>query len=562
MKQTKRMSFFRLMGMLALLTALATGWAFAEGLEKDVVVLFTSDVHCGVEQGFGYAGLKAIKTQMEREGNHVLLVDNGDSIQGEPVGLLTQGEAIIELMNRMGYDVAIPGNHEFEYGLECFLSLTEKANYPYVSCNFNREGKLVFPAYVMKEFDGVKLAFVGVTTPKTLLSSTPRFFQDDDGNFIYGFMQENDGADLYAGVQRAVDDARAEGADYVFLMGHLGLEAEAEPYTYADVLSHTTGIDAMLDGHSHDLEKVVMKDRDGKRIIRQACGTKLKGVGWMRISAADGSVDTGVYTWNNPVPAPKLLGIENDMTQAVDDTLNGLDEWLSTKVGVSAVDLLVEDASAVGDDGKPVRVMKLAETNMGDLLTDAFRAFTGADVAIMSGGSARKTLPAGDITIRNLVSVFPFGNHVTLLEITGQQLLDALEWGSRYVPLPSGAFPHVSGMSFEVHTDIKSGCQADDHDRFVRVEGKYRVKNVMVGGEPLDLQRTYKIAGQDFMLLSQGNGYTMFKGGKVLIQPAELDYMAVASYIQNDLKGVIGEEYAAPYGQGRVVAVEEMKAAA
>ena len=248
----------------------------------------------------------------------MLLVDNGDALQGGPLGLLTQEEAMIELMNRMGYDIAIPGNHDFDYGMERFLSLTEAANFPFICCNFNREGQLVFPSYIIKEFDGVKLAFVGVTTPQTLYTSTPRYFQDESGNFIYGFMQGNDGADLYEAVQSAVDDARSEGADYVILLGHLGHDAVAIPYTYADVLGHTTGIDAMLDGHSHDTGKVVMKNRDGREIIRQASGTQLEGIGWLRICAADGSLDTGLYTWSDPVPAPKLLGIENEMSAVVE----------------------------------------------------------------------------------------------------------------------------------------------------------------------------------------------------------------------------------------------------
>ena len=254
--------------LLVMLALLSVGWGFAEGLEKDVVVLFTSDVHCGVDQGFGFVGLKAIKTQLEREGCHVLLVDNGDAVQGGPLGLLTQGAGMIEMMNQMGYDIAIPGNHDFAYGMERFLSLTEAATFPFVSCNFNHEGELVFPPYVIREFDGVKLAFVGVTTPQTLYTSTPRYFQDETGRFIYGFMQGGDGAELCAAVQSAVDDARAEGADYVILQGHLGYNAAAKPYTYADVLEHTTGIDAMLDGHSHDKDKVAVKNLEGREVTR------------------------------------------------------------------------------------------------------------------------------------------------------------------------------------------------------------------------------------------------------------------------------------------------------
>ena len=453
MKQKKKGLLRRIGCVLVALALLATGWAFAEGaqapqLKKDLVVLFTSDVHCGVDRGFGYVGLKAIRNQLEREGCHVLLVDNGDAMQGGPLGLLTQGEAMIELMNRMGYDIAIPGNHDFDYGMERFLSLTEAADFPFICCNFNREGQLVFPPYIMKEFDGVKLAFVGVTTPQTLYTSTPRYFQDENGNFIYGFMQGNDGADLYEAVQSAVDDARSEGADYVILLGHLGHDAVAIPYTYADVLGHTTGIDAMLDGHSHDTGKVVMKNRDGREIIRQASGTQLEGIGWLRICAADGSLDTGLYTWSDPVPAPKLLGIENEMSAVVDEAQNALGEWLNTKVGVSTAEQTIYDPTAMDEYGKPLLIVRVSETNLGDLVTDAFRPQSGADVALDCAGSIRTNLPQGDITISNLLSIYPFGNHVSMRQITGQQLLDALEWGVKDVPRGFGGFLQVSGLSY------------------------------------------------------------------------------------------------------------------
>ncbi|MBQ3305301.1 MAG: bifunctional metallophosphatase/5'-nucleotidase [Clostridia bacterium] len=562
MKQKKKGLLRRIGCVLVVLALLATGWAFAEGaqapqLKKDLVVLFTSDVHCGVDRGFGYVGLKAIRNQLEREGCHVLLVDNGDAMQGGPLGLLTQGEAMIELMNRMGYDIAIPGNHDFDYGMERFLSLTEAADFPFICCNFNREGQLVFPPYIMKEFDGVKLAFVGVTTPQTLYTSTPRYFQDENGNFIYGFMQGNDGADLYEAVQRAADDARSEGADYVILLGHLGHDAVAIPYTYADVLGHTTGIDAMLDGHSHDTSKVVMKNRDGREIIRQASGTQLEGIGWLRISAADGSLDTGLYTWSDPVPAPKLLGIENEMSAVVDEAQNALGEWLNTKVGVSTAEQTIYDPTAMDEYGRPLLIVRVSETNLGDLVTDAFRAQSGTDVAIDCAGSIRTNLPKGDITLSNLLSIYPFGNHVSMRQITGQQLLDALEWGVKDVPGGFGGFLQVSGLSYEFNPNIKSSCQMDENNMFAGVTGEYRVKNVTVGGEPLDLERTYKVAAMDYLLLNHGNGFTMFDGGKILWQSEDLDYLVVARYIRDGLNGVVGEAYENPYGQGRIVAVEE-----
>lgn len=218
------------LAMLYAVTAMGGEAASEEtGLTKDVVVLYTSDVHCGVDQGFGYVGLQQVREQLEAAGNYTLLVDDGDNIQGEPLGTMTTGQASIELMNAMKYDVAIPGNHEFDYGMDRFLELTQMAEFPYISCNFNKEGELVFDPYVIKEFDGVQIAFVGVTTPKTLTSSTPKYFMDEEGNFIYGFLQDETGEAVYNAVQTAVDDARAEGADYVFVMGHLGNEAECEP---------------------------------------------------------------------------------------------------------------------------------------------------------------------------------------------------------------------------------------------------------------------------------------------------------------------------------------------
>ena len=403
----------------------------------------------------------------------------------------------------------------------------------------------------------MKLAFVGVTTPQTLYTSTPRYFQDESGNFIYGFMQGNDGADLYEAVQSAVDDARSEGADYVILLGHLGHDAVAIPYTYADVLGHTTGIDAMLDGHSHDTGKVVMKNRDGREIIRQASGTQLEGIGWLRISAADGSIDTGLYTWSDPVPAPKLLGIENEMSAVVDDAQNALGEWLNTKVGVSTAEQTIYDPTAQDEYGRPLLIVRVSETNLGDLVTDAFRAQSGADVAIDSAGSIRTNLPKGDITISSLLSIYPFGNHVSMRQITGQQLMDALEWGVKDVPRGFGGFLQVSGLSYEFDPNIKSGCRMDENNMFAGVTGEYRVKNVMVGGEPLEPERTYKVAAVDYLLLNHGNGFTMFDGGRILWQSEDLDYMVVARYIRDGLDGVVGEAYENPYGQGRIVAIGE-----
>ncbi len=542
--------------VLAMLLCVVPGMAEERTtkMTKDVVILFTSDVHCGIDQGFGYAGLYAVKEQLAKS-NHVLLVDDGDAIQGEPVGTVTHGSAIIDLMNTVGYDVAIPGNHEYDYGMENFMNLTKQAKFPYISCNFTKNGELVFPSYVIKEVDGVKIGFIGITTPETLTKDTPKNFQDDQGNFIYSFMEDGTGEKLYAAVQTAADDARKAGADYVIAIAHLGNDASSSPYNYADVLSHTTGIDAMVDGHSHDTDQLVMKNKDGKDVIRAACGTKLEGIGYVTISAKDGSLSYGLYTWHNSTSAPALLGIENEVSKAVSAATDGLNAELSKVVAKTAVDLTVNDPTAKDTNGSPIRIIRNAETNLGDLCADAYRDQTGAQVAIVNGGGIRASISAGDITLNDIMKVHPFGNQILVLEVTGQQLLDALEFASRDVPNECGSFLQVSGMTYEIHTYIKSSCTMDDKGVFTGVTGEYRVKNVKIGDEPLDLTKTYTLAGHDHTLLNGGGGMSMFNGCKVVKKNVKLDNQVLIDYIVNTLGGVVGEAYANPYGQGRIVAV-------
>ena len=549
----------KLLGILLTIAMLltcvcATAENATPALTRDLTILFTSDVHCGIDQGFGYAGLAAMRDQLAKKAN-VLLVDDGDAIQGEPVGTMTKGEAIIGLMNAVGYDLATPGNHEFDYGMENFLELTKKANFPYISANFNKNGELVFQPYVIKDVEGVKVAFVGVTTPRTITSSTPKYFQDENGNFIYGFMEDETGEKLYAGVQSAVDAARAEGAAYVFVMGHVGNEDNCRPYTYADIITNTTGIDAFMDGHSHDTDKATVTNKEGKKVLRVACGTKLGCVGYVTVSAKDGAITGGLYTWDNAISAPDLLGIENSVTTAVAEATDELNAKLSQVVAHTAVKLTVDDPTAVDEAGKPIRIIRRAETNLGDLCADAYRDQSGAQIALVNGGGIRTNIEAGDITLNNILKVHPFGNEMCVVEVTGQQVLDALEYGARDVPNECGGFMQVSGLTYEIHTYIPSSCTHDERNMFTGVDGEYRVKNVKVGGEDLDVTKTYTLASHNYMLLGDGDGMAMFRGAKVLKEGVKLDNQVLIDYIVDTLGGVVGEAYANPYGEGRIVAV-------
>ena len=554
MKRMNRKLLCMLLVTLMLVTAIG-GAAFADG-EKDIVILFTSDIHCGVDQGFGYAGLEGVRDYLVAQGNDVILVDDGDNIQGEPIGTMTKGQALVDLMGQMGYSIAIPGNHEFDYGMDRFLALAEKAKFDYISCNFNREGELVFQPYVIRDLGGAKVAFVGVTTPKTLTSSTPKYFQDENGEFVYGFFQDETGEALYAAVQKAVDDARAEGADYVVVMGHLGNELECAPWKYDDVISNVSGIDVFLDGHSHDTEQVVMKDKDGKDVVRSACGTKLACIGWCRIDM-EGKITAGVYTWNNDAPLPEMLGLQNKMSKAVTAAKAALDKKIKEVVASSAVLLTVNDPEAVDENGRPIRMVRRAETNLGDLCADAYRFQSGADVAFVNGGGVRANIPAGKITLNDILKVHPFGNAMCVIEVKGQQILDALEWGARKVPGENGGFLQVSGLSYEIHSYIPDPCKADENTMFAGIEGERRVQNVLIGGEPIDPEATYTLASHDYMLLNGGDGYSMFAGAPVLQDRVKLDNQVLIDYITETLGGVIGEEYEDLTGEGRIVIVEE-----
>ncbi len=543
--------------MALILLAAPAGGVHAEenaALTKDLVVLFTSDVHCGMDQGFTYAGVKAVKDAMA-EKHHVLLVDNGDSIQGEPIGMMTRGMADIELMNAVGYDIAIPGNHEFDYGADRFLELAEQARFPYICCNLFRKGRPLFAPYVLREFDGVKIGFVGADTPETITSSTPRYFQDQDGNYIYDFLQADETA-FYAAIQQAADGARAEGAAYVILLAHLGNAAASHPFNYADVIEHTTGIDAVLDGHSHDNDKAVMKNPEGKTVVRQACGTKLASIGWLRISAADGSVDTGLYTWNNDSSVPELLSIRNDISAMLEEKNDEIKARLSETIGYAATELTINDPEAKDEAGRPVRIIRRAETNLGDFCTDAIRAITGAEAAFMDAGAMRVSIPRGPVTLRDLMALWPFTNTLMLVEASGRQLLDCLEWGAKDLPEESGAFVHVSGMTYEIDLSVESSCTQDEYGMFTGVTGEYRVKNVTVGGEPLDPDRIYRLGGASYLIADQGNGSTALNGAKRLWESEKPDYEMLADYIRNELRGEIGAGYENPYGAGRITAAE------
>ena len=536
MKQRKFISVLLALAMIFSSFAFAfadedTAAVTAAPASEDIVILHLNDAHC--HNYADYAKLVTLAKDAD------LLVDNGDAIQGDVIGTLSKGEYITEIMNYVGIDVAGLGNHEFDYGMDQVKKIVnEVAEFPYVCCNLIdlKTGKPLFDAYKILEAKGKKIAFVGVDTPETFVKSTPTYFQDAEGNYIYSFCEGKEGATLYAAVQKAVDDAKAEGADYVIVVGHLGVEAESAPYRSTDVIANVSGIDAFIDGHSHTEFSETVKDKDGKDVYLQQTGCYLANIGKLTI-AADGTISGE----NVPVE-----GIEADAETA--EFIAGITEKFQAMteevVAKTEVNLTTKDA-----DGS--RAVRSKETNLGDLCADAYLNVMDADVAFVNGGGIRADLPVGDITYGQIVAVHPFGNMACLVEVTGQQILDALELGYSQLPGELGGFLQVAGLTCTVDATIPSPVVRNDKNEFVAVEGERRVSDVKVGGEPLDPEKIYKLASHNYMLKNGGDGYTMFgKNNKSILRDEVLiDNQVLINYIVDKLNGVVGEAYAEPQGR-------------
>ena len=518
-----------------------------------VVILFTSDIHCGIDTGFGMDGVRQVRDTLEAQGYTTLLVDDGDAIQGEAIGILTKGKAIADMMNALHYDVAVPGNHEFDYGTDVFLQIAEAAEFPYICCNLTKDGKAVLPDHVVIEAAGIKIGFVGAVTPNTLTKSTPTNFMNEEGEFVYGFMRDEDGSALYEAIQKAADAARAEGADLVYLLGHLGMDSTDSPWTYADVIANTRGIDVVLDGHTHDTVQVVMKNLDGEDVPRSACGTKLNCIGYSFIDPEKGVEKTGIWSWSNSETPAQVLGYANEITDKIAETLKEFNELLSQKIADLPFELTINDPNERDSSGNPVRMVRRAETNLADLCADAIRDATGADIALINGGGVRTSIPAGELTYGDVMSVMPFCNNLCSVQLTGQQIIDALEWGCRALPDQLGGFLQVSGLSYVVDISIPSSCTEDANGMFSGVDGPRRVRSVKVGGEDIDPAELYTVGGSEYILIERGDGFSMFEGAPVIIAEGKLDSQAFIDYVTVTMEGTVSRVYEDPYGQGRIV---------
>ena len=526
---------------------------------KGMVILHTNDVHCGFEAddtSFGAADLAAYKAHLEAEGYNVILVDAGDFVQGGVIGTLSDGEYPMQIMNELGYDVAVPGNHEFDYGMDTFFKLTGEAEFTYLSVNFTdlRTGEKPFQAYTIIDAEQYRIAFVGLTTPETPTSSRPSNFQDEDGNYIYGFLGGDDGTVLYTAVQNAIDAAYADGADYVFAIGHMGDYVYDDRWSSIAVFEHVSGLTGFIDGHSHSEIIAEGWDKNGNDVWLTSTGTKLQTIGQITITP-EREVNCELINKGDYTVSTDENSAEYKAYQKMSDFIAGIDEQYNELAGTVVAKTDVE--LTVNDPETGERAVRSSETNLGDLCADAYRAKTGADIGLINGGGVRANIAAGDITYGNIIDVQPFGNSLCVVEATGQQILDCLEMGAVHTPEENGGFMQASGLSYTVNTYIPSSVTTDENGNFTGVDGEYRVKNVLVNGEPLDLERSYTVASHNYLLLNGGDGMSMFKDCNMLAKEIALDNQALIDYITDDLGGTVGEEYSDPRGSGRIAVVNE-----
>ncbi|MBQ6518952.1 MAG: bifunctional metallophosphatase/5'-nucleotidase [Anaerolineaceae bacterium] len=520
---------------------------------EDIVILFTNDIHCGYEDNLTFSAVAELKDFYETITPNVLLVDNGDAVQGDVIGAVSQGEYIIEFMNAAGYDYATLGNHEFDYGMEQLEKLIDMAEFQYVSANLTYNGnkvnklKAVKP-YAIHEFGDVKVAFVGASTPLSIATSTPSFFQEN-GEYVYDFGYGMDGEIMYSMIQDAVDSARLEGADYVILLSHLGMKEDTEPYRSIDLIENTTGIDAVLDGHSHSvIASMMVPNEDGDLIPLASTGTKLQYIGVLNI-ADTGAITTTIVNGT----LPRSVGF--DVVEAA--ITADYEEIINEVVASSNVDLWITD-----EDG--IRMVRSRETNLGDLVADAYLNATKADIAFANGGGIRVNMSAGDLTFADIKACHPFGNQLYAVKATGQQVLDALEWTSRKTQAEYktadgnatgevGGFLQVAGLRYTIDTSVESPAIEDEKGMFFGFieDAPRRVVDVEVEKDgkwtPIDPTAEYLVASHNYLLAEGGDGTTMFMEDPVALDPGIMDYQVVVNYITS-LKGDLSA-YKEPQGR-------------
>ena len=529
-----------------------TGEEFPAGDPDEVaaVILHTNDVHVGLQDNIGYDGLSLYRKELEALYDNVLLIDAGDAIQGAALGAMSKGAEIIKIMNELGYDLAIPGNHEFDFGFDVLDDCSEQLACGYICANFcTIDGETVFEPWRILEAGDLKIGFVGAVTPDTFTRSAIKDVVNEVGEPMYDFLADETGDRLAGALQKNIDEVREQGADYVILVAHLGNATEnTSIYSSNAIVGKLNGIDMVIDGHSHEVYNTAIPDKDGKMTPIAQTGTKLQHIGQLTVYK-DGHLEENIIDLvpeSAAVPAESVTRkneeryVDPETKTFIDNIYGAYDSIMSRKIGDLSVDLIKME------NGKDLS--RTAENGLCELAADAFRAVGGTQAGLIGAGSLRTNLEAGEVTYQDVVDILPYCNEVIMAEVSGQTLLDALEFGVSFLPENSGGFPQVSGITFSINTEIESSVTMNEKKQFVSVDGEYRVHDVKVDGKDLDPDAIYTLAITQY-LLTGGDGFTMFEDAEIISTTGLADNEVVMKYIEEDLNGVIPETYAEPQGR-------------
>ena len=531
--------------VMTLTLLVSSAWADEpKPLNGKTVILHTNDVHGSIEL---YAKVAAMKGDYEAQGAQVILADAGDYSQGTVYVSVNKGKDAVTMMNAAGYDVATIGNHEFDYGYAQLKSNLDSAVFKVVCANVLQDGSPVFDAYTMINKGGVQVAFVGLETPEAQTKANPALIQGL--TFLAG-------DEMYAAVQTQVDAAKTAGADIVIVLTHLGVDSSSEPNTSYDLYEKVTGIDFIIDGHSHT---VMTKGPEGEPI--QSTGTALNNIGVITIDNATKKIESNelIPIWHTEEVDGKNVTVydytKSDATvaNAAKAIIDPIDADYDKKFAESAVDL--NGAKAPGN--------RTEETNLGDLITDAMMwaiktKAPGVDmnnaVAITNGGGIRAAIAKGDITKKDVNTVLPFGNTLAVVYVKGSELLEALEVSTYCTPKSLGGFPQFAGMEVELNT----ACEYDANDTTYPGSTYFGPKSInritikTVNGKAFDKDATYAVITNDF-LAAGGDTYYAFAAAQTQFDTGlPLDEILM-EYITVELNGVVTDKYAAPQGRLTIV---------
>lgn len=493
------------------------------GSDKSIVILYENDVHCAIDGYSRFAGLRDAIAASDTA--WAATVSNGDYLQGGNAGALSRGQYIVDVMKAVGYDAVTLGNHEFDYGMARMQELIPQIDAPVVCANLYESGSTTpcFASYTIKDYGSRCVAFVGVTTPESMVGEKYSFY-DSDGNQLYDLRPD----DVCSLVQAAVNEARDKGADYVVVLSHLGEEQPALGITSHQLIAATRGIDVVLDGHSHSIiQRDDVANLDGKLVPVSQTGTQFANVGKLVI-AKDGRISTTL------IPFEDIPYENTDVSTAIDKVHQELDHVTARQIAYSDFDLIMRDA-----EGN--RLIRRGETNLGDLLTDAVRYTLQAQIGLFNGGGFRSGISAGTITYGDVANAQPFDDHLSKFEATGADILSMLVRCTSALPSEEGQFPQVSGLRYTIHqqSDTVSDVAVLDED-----SGNWI---------PLDPDGRYTIASSDYY--ARGGFYDTLKDSKELFYSTGLVRDALADYLETNLRGKVPAIYAQP--QGRITVVND-----